>query len=216
LLSDGSSDRALLPLLTWLLHQKLPQTALQLEWADLIRWPRPLKKLADKMLAALDLYPCDLLFVHRDAERESREKRAAEIRSALANSADSQVAVCVVPVRMQEAWMLIDEQAIRFAAGNPHGHIRLALPRLRDLESLPDPKAVLYAALQTASELQGRRLRKFLTSATALRVAEFVQDWAILRHLQAFCAFEEELDQTLGSMDDPGQTLSEPHTPSLP
>ncbi len=37
LLTDGSSDRALLPPVTWLLHEKLAGVPLQLEWADLSR-----------------------------------------------------------------------------------------------------------------------------------------------------------------------------------
>ena len=31
-------------------------------------------------------YPCDLLFVHRDAERETMDKREAEIRESLGRS----------------------------------------------------------------------------------------------------------------------------------
>jgi hypothetical protein len=34
LLCDGSSDRALLPVLSWLLREHLPDVAVQEQWAD--------------------------------------------------------------------------------------------------------------------------------------------------------------------------------------
>ena len=40
LLSDGSSDKALMPILTWLLRGYLPNWAIQPEWADLSRLPK--------------------------------------------------------------------------------------------------------------------------------------------------------------------------------
>jgi hypothetical protein len=48
---------------------------IQPEWADLGRLPRPPAALQNRILAAIDLFPCDLLFVHRDAEREDPEHR---------------------------------------------------------------------------------------------------------------------------------------------
>ena len=47
--------------------------------------------------------------------------------------------VLVIPVRMTEAWLLIDELALRRAAGNPNGRNPLDLPALKDLEALPEP-----------------------------------------------------------------------------
>ena len=72
LLTDGSSDAALLPILTWLLTTNGVAWAIQAEWADLRRVRRS-RKLADRIILSLALYPCDLLFVHRDAEKEPRE-----------------------------------------------------------------------------------------------------------------------------------------------
>jgi hypothetical protein len=83
LLSDGTSDRAFLPLLTWLLHQRVGGCAIQAQWADLGRLPRPPKRLVERIQGSLELYPCDLLCVHRDAEAVPRHQRAEEIRSAL-------------------------------------------------------------------------------------------------------------------------------------
>ena len=49
LLSDGSSDKALLPILSWLLYQHCPEYAIQSQWADLGRLPKPPKQLPEKI-----------------------------------------------------------------------------------------------------------------------------------------------------------------------
>ncbi len=147
---------------------------------------------------AVELRPCDLLFVHRDAERASRADRVIEIRKAQGESADPRFpAVCVVPVRMTEAWLLFDEAAIRNAAGNPNGHVELALPDLRDVESLPDPKAILHDLLLTASQRGKRRRRTFRVGIAAARLADLVSDFAPLRELSAFSAMERDLRQLI-------------------
>lgn len=195
LLSDGVSDQALLPLLTWLLRQRQVNCPIQAEWADL-RWlPRPPKLLAERIRRSLDLYPCELLFVHRDAEKEPRAKRVAEIVAAMAELENGTVpaAVCVVPVRMQEAWLLFDEPALRRAAGNPRGKHDLALPPVGKLEALPDPKLILHELLREASGLQGRRRKQFPASTNARRVAEFSETFAPLRALPAFRALETDV-----------------------
>jgi hypothetical protein len=197
LLSDGSSDRALMPILTWLIRRHVPGP-IQRDWADLRRLPSPPKTLAEKIDTALTLYPCDLLFVHRDAENQERGIRAEQIQNAreASNSAEFP-AVCVVPVRMTEAWLLFDADAIRQAAGNPNGQAALQLPDLSDVEDLPDPKSQLHELLRTASERSGRRLKKFQPSKAAIMVPEFVADFGPLRTLPAFAALERELQTVL-------------------
>ena len=188
LLADGSSDRALLPILTWLLRQSCGAIPIEAEFADLRRLPHPPKKLSERIHWSVELYPCDLLFVHRDAESAPIEEREAEIRKALKESSveDSVRVVCVVPVRMQEAWLLIDEAALRRAAGNPNGTQPLAMPDVQRLEELSDPKQLIRDLLRQASELQGRRLERFNWRSSAHRVAEMIGDFSILYRLAAF------------------------------
>src|SRR5262249_41520158 len=83
LLADGSTDQALLPLLTWLLRSLSVPYSIQPQWADLGRLAHPPKLLAERIHETLRLYPCDLLFVHRDAEREPHQTRVNEIRQAV-------------------------------------------------------------------------------------------------------------------------------------
>jgi hypothetical protein len=167
--------------------------AIQSAWADLRLLPRSPRKLADRIARAVDLYPCDLLFVHRDAEKVSLEDRIDEIQVAFIEaSLQGRMPrhICVVPVRMQEAWLLFDEAAIRRAAGNPNGKQILQLPPLARLEKLPDPKAVLYDFLREASGLEGRRRKRLEVSALAVRVADFIEDYTPLRALPAFQALQ--------------------------
>ena len=153
LLSDGSSDRALLPVLSWALQAAGGVTLAQGQWADLGVVRGRTTSLGERIHWAVELFPCDLLFIHRDAERQEPGLRRTEVEAAW-NSVSSTVRaipyICVVPVRMQEAWLLFDERAIRIASGNPNGSEALGLPRIEDLESLPDPKAALHEALERA------------------------------------------------------------------
>lgn len=201
LLSDGSSDQALLPILSFLLRERGAETV-EPQWADLGRLPEPPQALPDRIRTAIDFYPCDLLFVHRDAERVRHEFRTAEIKRALDAAGVDMASVCVVPVRMTEAWLLIDEAAIREAAGRPRGRAALNLPQLRRLEDHANPKASLHQALRDASELRGRRLHDFPVTQRVRRVAELIGDYAALRELSAFRALEQDvrvaLDQFVG------------------
>jgi len=87
-----------------------------LRWADLRGLPAPPSGLRDRVTRAVELYPCQLLFVHRDAEGQEPELRYEEIRT---SNQTGRLHVAVVPVRMQEAWLLHDEGALREAAGRP-------------------------------------------------------------------------------------------------
>lgn len=193
LTTDGSSDRALIPLLSWLLRSQNVTRAIQPAWADLRRLPRPAHGLTQRIVRSIELYPCDLLFVHRDAEREPLAARQAEIRRALEQAITNTTVpprVCVVPVRMTEAWLLCDERAIRRAAGNPNGAEEITLPSVHELEDVPDPKSVLHEALRAASGLHGRRLKRFAADQASIRITQLISDFGRLRNLPAFAALE--------------------------
>lgn len=200
LLTDGPADRALIPILEWILRQQV-SLAVNITWADLRRLRRPPKDLPSRVGRAIELYPCDLLFVHRDAEGEAPERRREEIEAALADveAWDRKRTVAVVPMRMTEAWLLIDETAMRSVAGNPRGSVPLAIPAVRRLEGLPDPKRTLHDLIRTASGLTGRQLRKFKMDMNQAvhRLAQAIQDYSPLRDLSAFRALEEEIEETL-------------------
>ncbi len=148
---------------------------------------------------SLELYPCDLLFIHRDAEKESHEIRINEIRTTLSQLSYviSVPTVCVVPVHMTEAWLLFDTIALRKAASNPNGKINLQLPILKQIDCEPDPKKVLHNLLRQASELPAGRIRKFSVHERVHRVAELIDDFSSLRVLPAFVALESEIEDVI-------------------
>lgn len=188
-LTDGSSDTVLLPILRWLLTQTTPEV-FDLRWADLRVLRSPPRGLQERIQLAVELYPCGLLFVHRDAEKQPAELRYEEIRRECRTPVKH---VCVVPVRMQEAWLLHDEMSLREAADRPSGTEPLGLPALARVESLPDPKGVLHRALRLASGAKGRRAKQFNPAQAAHRLADLVRDWSPLRQLRAFQRLESDV-----------------------
>lgn len=194
LVSDGPSDRALLPVLSWLLRENQVCCPIQEQWADLRRLRNPPRRLNARIQVSLDFYPCDLLFVHRDAETFPLHFRKNEINNALSRlTLTNPPAVCVVPVRMMEAWLLFSEPAIRWASGNRNGRTSLSLPPLFRLEQIPDPKSKLFELLKIASERSGVRLKKFDVSRSAGLVTSFIDDFSPLRTLPAFQALEDDV-----------------------
>ena len=192
LLSDGSSDQALTAILKWLLQRCGVKGTIQAQWPDFSLLPQPPKGLPERIKLAVELSPCDLLFIHRDAERTGLQERKSEIVDAT-RSVGNHPAICVVPVRMQEAWFLFDPSALRWAAGNPNGEEKLSLPRLTYLESLPDPKETLHDLLREASGLHGRRRKRFRVHAVARRIVDFIEDFSPLLALPAFAALERDV-----------------------
>ena len=89
--------------------------------------------------------------------------------------------------------MIFDEQALRRAAGNPNGKAKLVMPRISEIERLPDPKKSLYDLLRDASELSGRRLKKFSTVGSVKQIARLLDDFSPLRTLPAFAALEADI-----------------------
>ncbi|MBA3849476.1 MAG: hypothetical protein C0502_05700 [Opitutus sp.] len=195
LVGDGPFDCALLPIIRWALGQNTRVSGFYGEFADPRRLPKLGEGLRMRLLTAVEFYPCNLLFVHRDAESQTREQRLQEIHEA--SRALRSVHVPIIPIRMTEAWLLFAEDAIRRAAGNPNGTAALNLPPLNRVERRIDPKYDLRQALLGASMLSGRQLRKFDENAAAKRVAELITDFAPLRQLSAFRDFETDLARAL-------------------
>lgn len=198
LITDGSSDACLLHPIDWLLRACDWHECVG-EWADLRALPESTRTLGDRLRFALAYYSSDVVFVHRDAEGERPEMRIAEIATAIAQLGGSLTHVCVVPVRMSEAWLLHDEAAIRRTAGKPNGKQQLDLPGLSRIETLADPKSVLRDALLVASGATGRRRKQKLRDFGIMRhrVAELIEDYSPLRALSAFGRLEYDLRSIL-------------------
>jgi len=186
-----------MPIIEWLLGQHYQNCIYASSWADLGRLARPPKVLPERIKIALDLYPCDLLFIHRDAEREGYDVRHAEILNAL-EGIQSPPVVCVIPVRMIEAWCLIDIVAIRKASGNPNGNNALDIPRIEKLEQLPNPKLIIKSLIESASGLNSTRIRKLKIQKCIFLVSKYIDNFDQLRQLNSFKKFEEEFKRSMG------------------
>lgn len=199
LVTDGPSDDVLVPILEWLVAQ-LTTAQIEIRWADLRGSREKPRGLRERLIMATMAFPCDILFVHRDAESQVPEVRHVEIRDANATGLSH---VCVVPVRMQEAWLLHNEPALREAAGRPSGTEPLHLPPASRWERLPDPKTILHQALRIASAATGRRLKRFRPERAACRLAELITDWSPLRPLAAFARLESDTRTALITLGIP-------------
>ncbi|WP_155322736.1 DUF4276 family protein [Desulfosarcina ovata] len=206
LITDGPSDRALLSVLNWVCREQYPGPV-ESQWFD----PRPLSAslmpLGKRLRLSIELYPCNILFVHRDSEGQDPQTRYDEISEAaesLSTAGESIPFICVVPVRMTEAWFLFDEKAIRWASGNPNGKTALDLPILKTVERLPDPKSRLFESLKTASGLNTRRQKKLKLSQCRLRLAERIVDFSPLRVLPAFQRLENDVQSFCRVLNENG------------
>ena len=181
LVTDGSSDRVLLPIIDFLMNEYSP-----IPFRTAFAQGARKGTLAQRVTQAYADYPCNLLFVHRDAEGAAIADRELEIRQAAATLQQAPQTVHVIPVRMTESWLLTDASAIRAAAGNSTGEMALGLPAITRIETLPDPKSVLFAALVKAKDLGARRRANIRPEALRHRVAELIDDYAALRQLASF------------------------------
>lgn len=172
---------------------------------DLNRLPnKPGHSVEDKLRAAQQLsdggHDYDLVVIHRDSDREPPDRRRSEIAQAVAAVSPGLAHVPVIPVRMLEAWLLLDHAAIREVAGNPNGRMALDLPKPARAESVADPKALLRQAIATASEEKGRSLQKLQTRfpANRARLLQMLDREGPVTRLASWRSFTDDLRKALG------------------
>ena len=159
--------------------------------------------LADKIRNGLAVAEgmADLLFVHRDADSDGAQARFEEIANAMDVVADAPRWVGVVPVHMTEAWLILDEEAIRRAVGRPNGRIALDLPTPREAERRAHPKNILTNALLAASEATGRRRRNIQRDLGRLR-QRLLTNLPIHGRLTQLNSWTRFRDDTLRALSD--------------
>ncbi len=151
LVREGHSDDGLIPHLADLIVRS--------GGIEAIGQPSDYSGTVTNKLRQLDLedIDIDIVFVHRDADRAGPSARRGEIAQAIEASGCSTVVVPVIPVQELEAWLLVDEAALRGVVGRPMGRTGLGLPKASAIETTSSPKEVLRSALLAASESTGRR-----------------------------------------------------------
>lgn len=192
-IGEGTSDGGLIPHLESLCIEAGATEAMGVA-PDFRRLSKPIGNSVEaKLRAALALEPeANLIFVHRDADGRDGNPRYTEIANSVNVCACTIPFVCIVPVQETEAWLLLDESAIRRVVGRPNGHVPLNLPTPNGVERVARPKERLREVLATASEATGRRLervrqdfplqrRALLLDLATAGPLERVQSWSRLR-----------------------------------
>lgn len=206
-MAEGSSDMPLADVVESLfLDRGVP---LVLARPDFAMLPVKINKdVGSRLKAGRDLVRehLDLVVVHRDADNAGADARLAEIRRAVTETAACPHVVPIVPIRMTEAWLLLDQDAIRTVAGNPRGTSPLALPQRHEVERIADPKVTLRAALSTAANVTGRRRerleRRFPENRRQL--LERLDTHGPVTHLAAWRTLVAAIDDVIRSWTDSG------------
>src|SRR5664280_2329312 len=98
LVADGPTDAALLPILNWAVRSDPRVGQVEPNFAEPGMLPPARAGLTERVRGALELFPADLLFVHRDADRVTTATRCDEICRAVETAMPNQMTVPVVPV----------------------------------------------------------------------------------------------------------------------
>ncbi len=170
LVCEGSSDEALVPHLRSLLVECGAREATGTA-PDFSRWGQRISRdIGTRVRVALRLEGhVDLLFIHRDADSPDPELRYNEISMGVAKAGYANTWIGVVPVQETEAWLLLDESAIRRVSGRPKGRVVLNLPSPNHVEEITNPKGRLLEEILRASETSGRRRDHLKKKLSALR-----------------------------------------------
>ena len=159
--------------------------------------------LVDKVNSGLAMAPqYNVLFIHRDADSAVADPRYREITEAVQQAGYDGTWVGIVPVRMTESWLLLDAAAIRNAAGNPNGRIRLDLPSPAEAERIADPKSALRSAIIASAEVQGRRRRALTKRLPNMRdqLLETLPVGGPLEHLESWTQFRDDTVSALNQI----------------
>jgi hypothetical protein len=156
-LAEGSSDFPLADMVEVLFLDRGVELSLSRpDFSLLGRVPKDVRSRVDAGLALVG-GNVDLMVVHRDADNAGTALRRREIENGIRSAGVDSGIVPVVPIRMTEAWLLLDESAIRQIAGNPRGRMPLSLPAITEVERKADPRSILPRCILEAANVTGRR-----------------------------------------------------------
>jgi hypothetical protein len=188
----------LLPVIDWTLR-RLSKETFDGAWSNPDAFAERGHDAETRIRESIRYFPSNILFVHRDCDTAAFEDRVQEIVVAGERVGPTCPIICIVPVKMTEAWFLFDEAAIRFAADRPDGRKRLYLPTHQEAQRQSDPKKTLEEALVTAAEVTGRRLQDFRRRIREKKhiVATRIEDFSPLKHHASYVAFEGHLKNVL-------------------
>lgn len=201
-IGEGSSDNGLVRHVESIAARKGLEASITVPDFGLLRLPTG-HSVRDKLRTARELHGSyDLVVVQRDADRGPAQDRRDEIAEAVRAEWPGLQHVVVVPVRMLEAWLLLDEACLRQVAENPRGRVSLDLPKGTAAEKVADPKQLLKDSLARASEYKGRRLAQFQKrfSQHRLRMLELLDPEGPVAGLPSWQHFVKDLNEAFESL----------------
>lgn len=145
----------------------------------------------------------DMVFIHRDSDGPDRKRREREIRRGVEESGFPHPLIPVIPVQETEAWLLLDEQAIRDVVASK-GKQSLRLPKPNAIEGTRKPKEILQKALLAASETSGRRLKKEKNSFNHHRrvLLQRLDPFGAVRDLPSWQCLERDIQRALAQLEN--------------
>ena len=145
----------------------------------------------------------DMVFIHRDSDGPDRNGREREIRRGVEESGFPHPFIPVIPVQETEAWLLLDEQAIRDVVASK-GKQSLRLPKPNAIEGTRKPKEILQKALLAASETSGRRLKKEKNSFNHHRrvLLQRLDPFGAVRDLPSWQCLERDIKRALEQLEN--------------
>lgn len=199
LICEGSSDGALVPHIQRLLIEHGATQAPGASFHSRTPLTNSGTPLTNKVRQGLKLSVLpDLLFVHRDADHHrdthaaGATKRYEEIATAVQSASHGGRYVGIVPVRMTEAWLLLNEDEIRRVAGNPGGRDDLGLPTVQKVEKIADPKNLLKEVLLRAGSPKSPRRKKTFRKKFGEHRRQLIENLPVgglLEHLDSWAQF---------------------------
>ena len=199
LVCEGSSDAALVQHIRRMLVEYGQSDPEGMSW-------HKGRQLTDKIQGGLQhAGDIDLLLVHRDADASEEtpsagpQRRYDEIIQSVSDSGYGGAWVGIVPVRMTEAWLLLDEAEIRRVAGRPKSEEPLRLPSPTQVENCANPKQRLAKALTIASGASGRRLRRLQRDLPQFRhqLLGNLSIGGLLEQVPSWVRFRDDLQKAL-------------------
>ena len=198
-LCEGSSDTGLIAHLETLLVHFGAQEATGMPDTRKGTIPARLRQLRTEETGA----GIDMVFIHRDSDGPDREGREREIRRGVEESGFPHPFIPVIPVQETEAWLLLDEQAIRDVVASK-GKQPLRLPKPNAIEGTRKPKEILQKALLAASETSGRRLKKEKNSFNHHRrvLLQRLDPFGAVRDLPSCQCLERDIQRALAQLEN--------------
>ena len=198
-LCEGSSDTGLIAHLETLLMHFGAQEVTGMPDTRKGTIPARLRQLLTEATGA----GINMVFIHRDSDGPDREGREREIRRGVEESGFPHPFIPVIPVQETEAWLLLDEQAIRDVVASK-GKQPLGLPKPNAIEGTRKPKEILQKALLAASETSGRRLKKDKNSFNHHRrvLLQRLDPLGAVRDLPSWQRLERDIQRALEQLEN--------------